>query len=578
MTFPEVRNGIEMMRGAISRGYALICGFLALCALFGVLAPSPAQARRTALIIGNAAYEHSKVLVNPINDAELIADSATKAGFEVIMATDLNRATFDQALREFRARADGAEVALIYYAGHGIESGGTNWLVPIDAKLTEIRDLRFEAVDLNALLETLGDAQRRIVILDACRDNPFGSNWSIGVRATQRGLAQTPIEGALIIYAASQGQVAIDGTGTNSPFATAVAKRIAEPGLILQLLGPKVTDDVLAATKGRQRPWTYSGMGGEEFFLVPGLQVAGSSLKAAEPRAGDNASGAYSYQADSYAWRYADTKNTVPEYEDYLSKFPSGVFAQNARERLEKLRSAGAAKLASAVPAGRRPRDTARAGAKDVPAVTRGTMIGTGTGAFADAFKGAPAAGDSAAVVQPDARKNPPPVSAASATAAAAMLTANRVTDLAPLPAMPAAPEFPMAAYPDCREGYQAVQEPNGRVGRINSCLTLLNAYSVNVLNAYRASMAQHQSEISRLYTEQVGGQDKYSDASQRQFYQAMMKEFADSDPAGPRFASYREAEDRYKNDRAYLDDRYCFSTGSCGGYPVPPGISQAGK
>lgn len=532
---------------------------MALCALLAAFLPSPAEARRTALIIANASYQHAKPLANPLNDADLVAEAATKAGFEVIVATDLDRTTFDQALREFRARADDAEVALIYYAGHGIESGGTNWLLPVDAKLSEIRDLRFEAVELNALLETLGDARRRIVILDACRDNPFGSNWSIGARSTQRGLSQTPIEGALIIYAASQGQVAIDGTGSNSPFATAVAQRLAEPGLIVQLVGPKITDDVLAATKGRQRPWTYSGMGGEQFYLVPSRSAVADATKA-----GEGAEENYNYQADSYAWRTADKANTAQDYADYLAKFPSGVFAQTASERLAKFRAADTSKLAMAPPrqtkSERAPRSKPKAASQS---------------SFDDAFEGvAPVEtvrSTTATIAAPPATRS---VASGPMTVAVATLSANRTVDLAPLPIMPATPVFSKAGYPNCREDYQRMVTAYDRASAITDCLQKLGDYSLNVLNAHRAAMAAHQAQISQLYTDQVGGQDKFTDASQRQFYQAMMKEFADSAPEGAHLADYREAEARYRADRAYLDDRYCFATGSCGGYPVPAGLA----
>ncbi len=144
-----------------------------LCFVLAALSPDPALARRAALVIGNGQYPNANFLKNPANDAQLIADSARKAGFDVVMLVDLNMRDFEAALRDFRTKADGAEVAMIYFAGHGIENAGKNWLLPVDAKLLESRDLRFEAIELDSLLETLQGAHLRMVVLDACRNNPL---------------------------------------------------------------------------------------------------------------------------------------------------------------------------------------------------------------------------------------------------------------------------------------------------------------------------------------------------------------------------------------------------------------------
>jgi uncharacterized caspase-like protein len=550
-------------------------------ALFALAWLSPAEARRAALIIGNSAYTSTSPLPNPGNDAKLVADAARKAGFDITLVTDIARADFDKALRDFRAQADGAEVALIYYAGHGIESGGKNWLIPVDAKLAESRDLRFEAIELDGLLETLNNAQRRVVILDACRNNPFGNNWSSGVRSVPRGLAATEIEGALVIYAASGGQVATDGTDGNSPFALAIAKRLPEPGLLLQMLGPKVTDDVVATTGGVQRPWTNSGMGGQEYYLVPPVTSSPANSSVAQSSASEAGSGS----ADAYAWRYADKSNTAEDYADYLKKFPNGVFEKDARERLARLG------VTVPVPAQPAPAPIA-APVADTPAPSQQPAASVKLVEAA-----APAAGPTeptaapklvGPVAAPEPAQTLAPAEAAKAIAVATPSTSQtagvvqpasggkflsqaiKLNDLEPLPAIPAAPQFTRDGYPDCRERYQAYADSYGKASEITRCLSVYNDYYVSGLSGYRAKMIRHQEEVSKLYLDKVARQGKYTPESQDQFYRAMLKEHAAASPEGDYFADFRVIEKRYQEDRAYLEDRYCFSTGTCKGYPVP--------
>lgn len=250
----------------------LSCLVIALWALF---AADPAAARKVALIIGNSDYGQATSLDNPANDAELIANSARSAGFEdVIVARDLDLASFTTTLRDFRDKADNAEVAMIYYAGHGIEGQGKNWLLPVDAVLKRARDLPYEAVDLERVMETLNGAQVRMVVLDACRNNPFASTWKSGTRAVRRGLAGIEVDDVIVIYAAAPGQTASDGGSgaKNSPFAAALAKRLPEVDLPLQLLGGSVRDDVLAATGGEQRPFVSASVTGTPIYLRPELR------------------------------------------------------------------------------------------------------------------------------------------------------------------------------------------------------------------------------------------------------------------------------------------------------------------
>jgi len=226
--------------------------------------------KRVALVIGNGAYRAGGALANSVNDAQLVAGALRHANFQTIdTKTDLSISDFRQALRRFQSLADGAEVALIYFAGHGIEANGTNWLIPTDAELVKDRDLEYEAIRLELALQTLQGARMRILALDACRNNPFGRNWRSASRSVSRGLQSVETDDVLVLFAAAPGQTASDGTASNSPFATAFANRIAESGMALQLLGGRVRDDVLRATGGEQRPYVSASITGEPFYLVP---------------------------------------------------------------------------------------------------------------------------------------------------------------------------------------------------------------------------------------------------------------------------------------------------------------------
>ena len=239
---------------------------LALCHLGTAHAQT---SKRVALLIGNADYQSADSLKNPPNDVRLVADAAKKAGFRTVtVRNDIGVREFHHALREFREQADGAEVAMVYYAGHGIEANGRNWLIPTDAALADDRDLPGEAIELNHVMDAITGATLRLVVLDACRNNPFGRSWRKGGRAVGRGLAQVEADDVLVIYAAAPGQVAADGAGNNSPFATALAKRIVEPGLPVQMLGGAIRDDVLSATGGKQRPFVSASITGAALYLV----------------------------------------------------------------------------------------------------------------------------------------------------------------------------------------------------------------------------------------------------------------------------------------------------------------------
>lgn len=249
-----------------------LIGVLALCVGLAGASAAPAQERgtRIALIIANANYAAAGRLTNPLHDAQMVAAAAQRAGFATTIVNDANLDAFQQALRAFGASANGAEAAMVYYAGHGIEGRGQNWLIPVDALLDNENTLALEAVSLDQVVAAIGGARWRIIVLDACRNNPFGRTWRSSTRAVTRGLAAVQdVDDMLVLYAAAPGQTATDGAGGNSPFALSLARRLVEPGLPIQLLGNNVRDDVLRSTNGAQRPFLSASMSARLYYLVP---------------------------------------------------------------------------------------------------------------------------------------------------------------------------------------------------------------------------------------------------------------------------------------------------------------------
>jgi hypothetical protein len=234
--------------------------------------PAQTTQNRVALLIGNRNYRYAGSLSNPINDAQLLANTLRDVGFQsVTIKSDLTREQTMQTLREFAKAADSAEWAVVYYSGHGMEFGGVNYIIPVDAQLKVDRDVDLEAVDVGKMLSAIEGSRRlRLVILDACRDNPFASQMkrTMGTRSAGRGLARMePEAGTLIAYAAKHGEFAMDGTGPNSPFVEALTRRIQErPTQEIRRLFDLVRDDVIESTKRKQQPFTYGSLSGREDF------------------------------------------------------------------------------------------------------------------------------------------------------------------------------------------------------------------------------------------------------------------------------------------------------------------------
>lgn len=232
--------------------------------------------RKVALIIGNGAYKNVRQLDNPPRDARLIADTFRGLGFTTVtLAPDLSRDNFFQALRTFGAEAEKSDWAVVYYAGHGMEIGGVNYLIPTDAKLASDHDAESQTVALEQVIAAVAGARKlKLVLLDACRDNPFEKTMkrTIALKLVSKGLSNIePEAGFMVVYAAKHGETALDGETANSPFATVLARDIREPRVEVRKLFDIVRDDVWKATNHAQQPFTYgSPPGREDFYFVAG--------------------------------------------------------------------------------------------------------------------------------------------------------------------------------------------------------------------------------------------------------------------------------------------------------------------
>ena len=230
--------------------------------------------KRVALVIGNGKYQHAPNLLNPSNDAAAVNLLLKGAGFDTVIAQEnLGVSDLRRAVRDFTEQTRDADIAVIYYAGHGIEVSGTNYLVPVDASLRRDIDVEDETVSLDRLLQVLEPAKRlRLVILDACRDNPFAKSMTrtMASRAVGRGLARVePVTSdTLIAFAAKAGSTAADGAGIHSPFTSALLKHVVTPGLDVRLAFGRVRDEVLEKTGSKQEPFVYGSLGGKTVTLA----------------------------------------------------------------------------------------------------------------------------------------------------------------------------------------------------------------------------------------------------------------------------------------------------------------------
>lgn len=297
--------------------------------------------RRVALVIGNGAYEHAAQLSNPINDGKAMAALFRRAGFDIVDAREnLGSLEIKRAIREFTAQTRDADIAVVYFAGHGIEVSGTNYLIPVDAKLANDFDAEDEALALDRVVRALEPAKRlRLIILDACRDNPFlrSMQRTVATRAVVGGLARVEPTSSdtLIAFAAKAGSTAADGDGANSPFTAALLKNIAVPGLDVRLAFGRVRDDVLKSTGSRQEPFVYGSLGGSTVALVPEQKREAPVVSASDIRRD---------------YELAERVGTAEAWDSFLAVYKSGFYADLARAARAKVAAAAPA-ASSAAPA-----------------------------------------------------------------------------------------------------------------------------------------------------------------------------------------------------------------------------------
>jgi hypothetical protein len=244
---------------------------LTACLCLLAAASHAADGKRVALVVGAGAYKNAPQLDNPPRDARAVAASLQRLGFDTNLVIDPDRPALEQAVRALGDKSRNAEAAVFFYAGHGLESGGHNYILPVGAKLASPRDLPFETLDLDLVLASAdGGAKTLLIFLDACRDNPFLRNLSGAGRGvgTRGGLAApaADVSGTLIAFSTAPGRTADDGDGQNSPFTKALLHQIETPGLeVRQMLG-RVRGEVRQATNGQQTPWESSALEGEFYF------------------------------------------------------------------------------------------------------------------------------------------------------------------------------------------------------------------------------------------------------------------------------------------------------------------------
>ena len=304
----------------------------ALAAAAFALASSPAFAeKRVALVLGNSAYRNVAPLTNPVNDSARIASTLKEAGFDIVDSRrDLPAAETRRALRDFADKARDADIAVVYYAGHGIEVDGANYLIPVDARLERDTDIYDEGLSLDRILIAIEPAKKlRLVILDACRDNPFSRTMkrTVASRAIGQGLAKVEPNSpnVLIAYSAKAGSTAADGDGQNSPFTSALSHHLTKPGLDVRRAFGFVRDEVLKSTGNKQEPFVYGSLGGDDVPLVP-AKVAPAAAPAPSPQA--------EARRDYELAMQVGNKSALNAF---LAQYPDGFYASLAKLQLDKL-------------------------------------------------------------------------------------------------------------------------------------------------------------------------------------------------------------------------------------------------
>ena len=314
--------------------------------------PAVAGDQKVALVVGAANYRNVPPLRNTLNDARGVEAALRRLGFAVEAVLDPDRLALETAIRGFGQRARGAEVALFYYAGHAVEYGGRNWLLPVSASVHSARDLRFEAAELDAILEQLeGTARVSVIVLDSCRENPFRSVLGENGRGLPGGgLSQVQAAtGTLVEFSTAPGTVAADGTGLNSPFTGALLKWIEKPGLEIRQMFSEVRREVNLATRKRQVPWEQSALEGSLYLVAPHAAPAAAAALPSPAVAAAASAPRSPLDPDALFWDSVRNSTNPSDFRAYLARFENGVFADLARLRLAGLQPARPADPAPAM-------------------------------------------------------------------------------------------------------------------------------------------------------------------------------------------------------------------------------------
>jgi len=310
---------------------------IVLTVVAAMLVTAGSAADRVALVVGIGNYAHATPLPNPSHDAEAIAASLRGLGFEVIEGLDLDKAGFDDKVRDFAEKSYDAEVALFFYAGHGVQANGRNYLIPADAKLETFTALDFETIELDSVLKyTAGEGRVSLAFIDACRDNPFtrsigrGFDRSAGDAGQGLAMPQLSSGGMLIAFATSPGSTAGDGTGYHSPFTQALLGTMATPGLEVQQMMTRVKADVFETTGGRQEPWHNSSLRTEYFFAPAADGIVSTVVQPSTP-------------PDEALWQRIAATEDVAKLRLFVETFPASPHASESRARIaaydEKVRT-----------------------------------------------------------------------------------------------------------------------------------------------------------------------------------------------------------------------------------------------
>lgn len=315
--------------------------------------------KRVALVIGNSAYKNAVALANPEHDARAVAAKLRQLGFIVVEGYDLTHEGMQDVVKDFSKAVRGADIGMFYYAGHGMQVNGKNYFVPVDAAFQDASALDFEAIPMDLILRQMqNDVAVRLVILDACRDNPLSQTLSRSMSHGSRsvsvaeGLAEVKIndpgEGTAIIFATSPDQVALDGDGDHSPFTTAFLDNIDSPDTDLQVVMSRITGEVYSTTKQQQRPWINASLTGD-VFLNP------KEVKSTDKRAPSSdtvkpvVNNSNTLERETALYNLARDSGQKEDYLAYLEVFPDGLYAVNARKQIERIDSGQSAKNAPEV-------------------------------------------------------------------------------------------------------------------------------------------------------------------------------------------------------------------------------------